>query len=227
MQEPEHVADCVRAMRDAVDIPVTVKCRLGVDDQEPAFALNRFADAVYEAGASMLCVHARKAWLQGLSPKENRSVPPLDYSLVYDLKSRLSDWPMLINGGIADLDQANDHIPHMDGVMLGRAIMERPGLLTQVDGWIEGAGREPVLSVDQAKLMHALQAYGQHIEQAMQDGCGYGMLIKPVLGSFHGLPGAKRFRRTLSEQPPRTGHEARNRLELALQSIDVAKWRAA
>src|SRR5262249_35078050 len=121
MREPRLVADCVRAMKDAVDVPVTVKCRIGVDDQEPAAALRELIARVSDEGARTIIVHARKAWLEGLSPKENREVPPLDYALVYAVKEQNPGLTIVVNGGIDNLDQAEAHLVHVDGVMLGRA----------------------------------------------------------------------------------------------------------
>ena len=145
MREPGLVADCVAAMKAAVDVPVTVKCRLGVDEQDPEAALDALADAVFAAGADALWVHARKAWLKGLSPKENREVPPLDYDRVYRLKARLPGRFIGINGGIASLDEAAAHLAHgVDGVMLGRAAYHTPALLAEADArlfWRAGKPR--------------------------------------------------------------------------------------
>ena len=126
MREPALVGECVAAMVAAVDVPVTVKCRIGVDAQEPGEALFAFAASVKAAGAAALVVHARKAWLEGLSPKDNRIVPPLDYPLVYALKRAHARWPIVINGGIADLDEAEAHLNHVDGVMMGRVAYQNP-----------------------------------------------------------------------------------------------------
>src|SRR5215831_6079534 len=138
MAEPRLVADCVAAMKRAVKIPVTVKCRIGIDDQDPEEALDRLARGVIEAGADALIVHARKAWLNGLSPKENRDIPPLDYDRVYRLKAAMPHVPIIINGGIASLDEAKRHLAHVDGVMLGRAAYQEPWRLLSVDPEIFG-----------------------------------------------------------------------------------------
>src|SRR5271167_3393089 len=138
MREPDLVADCIAAMAAAVDIPVSVKCRIGVDEQEPQEALGAFAEAARAAGAAALIVHARKAWLDGLSPKDNRSIPPLDYPLVYALKSAHPAWPIVLNGGVADLTEARAHLAHVDGVMVGRAAYQNPELLLGVDPAIFG-----------------------------------------------------------------------------------------
>jgi tRNA-dihydrouridine synthase A len=133
MREPQLVAECVAAMAAAVEVPVTVKCRIGVDEQEPRAALFAFADKVKAAGAAALVVHARKAWLEGLSPKDNRSIPPLDYGLVHALKGAHPDWPIILNGGLADLEAARPHLQYLDGIMLGRAAYQNPELLIRVD----------------------------------------------------------------------------------------------
>ena len=140
MAEPTLVAECVRAMRDATDVPVTVKCRIGIDDQDTEGTLDRFVDTVVAAGTDALYVHARKAWLKGLSPKENREIPPLDYGRVYRLAARL-DLPVLINGGIKTLKDAEGHLAAVDGVMLGRAAYHDPGRLAAVDRVIYGTPR--------------------------------------------------------------------------------------
>lgn len=138
MREPQLVADCMAAMGDAVSVPVTVKCRIGVDDQDPETSLFALVDASAAAGVSSFVVHARKAWLQGLSPKENRDVPPLDYDLVYRLKRERPDLTIMINGGITDLDAVETHLEHVDGVMLGRSAYHEPGLLGAVDRRVFG-----------------------------------------------------------------------------------------
>src|SRR5207244_3446373 len=138
MAEPALVADCVAAMKRAVKIPVTVKCRIGIDDQDPEAALDVLARGVAAAGADALIVHARKAWLNGLSPKENRDIPPLDYNRVYRLKAALPDVPVIINGGLASLAEAKAHLVHVDGVMLGRAAYQEPWRLLNVDSELFG-----------------------------------------------------------------------------------------
>src|SRR5574337_1834582 len=137
MREPMLVAEGVAAMRAAVDLPVTVKCRIGVDEQ-PRAALFAFAEAVRKAGAAALIVHARKAWLEGLSPKDNRTIPPLDYPLVYELKRAHASWPIVVNGGVSNLDEAAGHLKHVDGVMIGRAAYQNPELLLAVDPAVFG-----------------------------------------------------------------------------------------
>ena len=138
MRTPALVGECVAAMKQAVAIPVTVKCRIGVDEQDPEIALDDLADAVFAAGVDALWVHARKAWLEGLSPKENRDIPPLDYGRVYRLKAKFQNRFIGINGGIQTLDEAVRHLSHVDGAMLGRAAYHTPGLLADVDAAIHG-----------------------------------------------------------------------------------------
>ena len=165
MREPQLVASCVDAMKQAVAMPVTVKCRIGVDDQEPEEALNTIADGVFAAGCDALWVHARKAWLQGLSPKENRDVPPLDYGLVYALKERLSDRFIGINGGITTLDECEDHLKQMDGVMLGRSAYHDASLLADVDQRIYGSESN---DFDWNDVLETMMAYC-----ALQQGNGF------------------------------------------------------
>src|SRR5271165_2726562 len=155
MREPALVAECVAAMKAAVEIPVTVKCRIGVDDQEPSEALFAFAQGVKAASADALIVHARKAWREGLSPKDNRTIPPLDCGLVYALKGAHPDWPIVINGGVADLAAARAHLAHVDGVMLGRAAYQNPELLLGVDPELFG---EPAPFADAFEALEAFMA---------------------------------------------------------------------
>jgi tRNA-dihydrouridine synthase A len=197
MREPLLVATCVAAMRAAVSLPVTVKCRIGVDEQEPEVALPALIDACAEAGVTTFAVHARKAWLDGLSPKENREVPPLDYPLVYRLKRERPHLTILINGGIETLDQAASHLAHVDGVMLGRAAYQNPALLAHVDARFFGAA--PV------GLDGAVDAYRQHVARKLAGGSRLHPLIRPMLGLYNGRPGARLFRRHLSENAMRDG----------------------
>ena len=196
MREPALVADCVAAMRAAVSIPVTVKCRIGVDDQDPEQSLRSLIDTCAGAGVSVFAVHARKAWLEGLSPKENRDIPPLDYPLVYRVKQERPQLTILVNGGIESLEQAEEHLRHVDGVMLGRAAYHNPALLAQVDARFFGAA--PV------DLDAALEAYVDHVERQLAKGARLHPLIKPMLGLYNGRPGARLFRRHLSENAGRT-----------------------
>jgi len=199
MAEPALVADCVAAMKAAVAIPVTVKCRIGIDEQEPALALEAFARAVEAAGVDALIVHARKAWLDGLSPRENRDVPPLDHGRVYRLKARLPKVPIVINGGIADIADAAKHLEHVDGVMLGRAAYERPDLLLAVDPEIFG---EPAPATDAREAIERLMPY---IDRALASGARLHDVTRHVLGLFNGRPGARAFRRHLSTEAIRPG----------------------
>ena len=192
MREPALVADCVAAMRAAVSIPVTVKCRIGVDDQDPEQSLRTLIDACALAGVDTFAVHARKAWLEGLSPKENRDVPPLDYDLVYRVKRERPGLTIAINGGIETLEQAEAHLAHVDGVMLGRTAYHSPALLAQVDARIFGS--------DAVDLDTAVQHYLDYVERALAQGARLHHLVKPMLGLFNGRPGARLFRRHLSEE---------------------------
>ena len=197
MREPALVADCVAAMRAAVSIPVTVKCRIGVDDQDPEQSLRALIDVCAKAGVTIFAVHARKAWLEGLSPKENRDVPPLDYALVYRVKQERPQLTILINGGIETLEQADAHLNHVDGVMLGRAAYHNPVLLAQVDARFFGA--------DSVDLDAAVARYCDYVERELAKGARLHTLIKPMLGLYNGRPGARLFRRHLSENAPRHG----------------------
>ena len=197
MREPGLVADCLAAMRAAVSIPVTVKCRIGVDEQDPGQALRALIDASGSVGVTVFAVHARKAWLEGLSPKENRDVPPLDYELVYSVKRERPALTILVNGGIESLEQAELHLLHVDGVMLGRAAYQNPVLLAQVDARFFG-GR-PV------DVEAAVQTYADHVARRLVAGERLHPLIKPMLGLYNGRPGARLFRRHLSEHGARDG----------------------
>ena len=192
MREPELVAECVAAMKAAVAIPVTVKCRIGVDHQEPREALWRMAALVHAAGADELIVHARKAWLQGLSPKENRDVPPLDYDLVYALKRDFPALPMQINGGITNLRECRDHLRHVDGVMLGRAAYQNPGLLLDVDPVLFGQ------SAPFASGFDVVAAFEPYIAAQLASGLRLSDMTRHMLGLFAGQPGARAWRRHLS-----------------------------
>jgi len=199
MRTPTLVADCIAAMKRAVSIPVTVKCRLGVDDQDIETALDAIADQVFDAGADALWVHARKAWLEGLSPKENRDIPPLDYARVYRLKQRLPGRFIGINGGIASLEEANIHLGHVDGVMLGRAAYHTPSVLAGVDALLAG---EAPAAPDWDGLMEAMASYAaRHIAA----GGRLAHVTRHMVGLFHGRPGARRFRQILSTDATRPG----------------------
>ncbi len=194
MRSPALVADCVAAMKAAVALPVTVKCRIGVDEQDVELALDALADAVVAAGADGLTVHARKAWLQGLSPKENREVPPLDYDRVRRLKARLPHVPILLNGGLTDLADARQEAAGLDGIMLGRAAYQNPDLLLQVDPQIYGA---PALHPDS---FAAVEAFEPYIAAHVEAGGRLHDITRHMLGLFGGRPGARAYRRTLATE---------------------------
>ena len=198
MAEPELVAGCVRAMRTATDRPVTVKCRLGIDDQDTEASLDRFADLMVDAGVAALYVHARKAWLQGLSPKENRTIPPLDHGRVHRLASRLNI-PVIVNGGLESLDAAIGHLEHVSGVMLGRAAYHDPWLLAEVDQRVFG---EPPRRVTLADVMAAMADYA---EREMRRGARLNQITRHMLGLANGRPGARLFRQVLSVDAARPG----------------------
>lgn len=199
MAEPILVAEGVAAMKRAVRIPVTVKCRLGIDDQDPEQALDTLARAVVDAGADAIIVHARKAWLQGLSPKENRDIPPLDYDRVYRLKAAMPRVPVVINGGIASLDEARRHLVHVDGVMLGRAAYHEPWRLLGVDR--ELFGEAPA----HATMKDALEAMLPYIAAQLAQGVRLHAITRHMVGAFHGVRGARAFRRYLAEQCAKPG----------------------
>lgn len=201
MRTPDLVADCVSAMKAAVTIPVTVKCRIGVDDQDPETALGDLADRVFAAGADALWVHARKAWLQGLSPRENRDIPPLDYERVYRLKQRLPDKFIGINGGIQTIEQGEAHLRHVDGVMYGRAAYHTPAILAGVDALL-GEGSAPV---DVSLLLETMASYA---DNHIASGGRLSHVARHMVGLFHGLPGARRFRQILSTDANRPGADS-------------------
>ena len=199
MLEPDLVARCVEAMRAAVSVPVTVKCRIGVDEQEPEEALPAMARAVREAGCETLIVHARKAWLQGLSPKENRDIPPLDYPLVYRLKEAMPEMEIIINGGIATLDEVEAHLAHVDGTMLGRAAYQNPYVLAEIDARVYGDARPPL------SRHEVLEAFLPYVQRELAQGTHLHAMSRHILGLFQGQPGARAFRRHISENAPRPG----------------------
>ncbi|MEN3930451.1 tRNA dihydrouridine(20/20a) synthase DusA [Microvirga sp. W0021] len=194
MLEPEIVAECVSAMKAVVSLPVTVKCRIGVDDQEPEVALFTLAEKVVAAGVDALIVHARKAWLKGLSPKENRDVPPLDYPLVHRLKQMYPDIPMAINGGIADWETITQQLEHMDGVMVGRAAYQEPEMLLEVDQRLFEDDR-PVRN-----SFEAVEAYEPYIASQLEQGQRLSQMTRHMLGLFAGQPGARLYRRHLATE---------------------------
>jgi tRNA-dihydrouridine synthase A len=199
MAEPELVAACVADMRARVRVPVTVKCRIGIDDQDAEADLHRFVSLVAAAGCCTFIVHARKAWLQGLSPKENREVPPLDYARVYRLKEAWPDLEIVINGGITDLGAAEQHLLHVDGVMLGRAAYQTPYVLADVDRRFFHADEEPV---SRAEAVERLMPYAA---RHLASGGRLNNVVRHILGLYHGRPHARAFRRHLSELAVKDG----------------------
>jgi tRNA-dihydrouridine synthase A len=223
MREPELVAECVAAMVAAVDVPVTVKCRIGVDEQEPRAALFAFADKVKAAGAAALIVHARKAWLEGLSPKDNRSIPPLDYGLVHALKRAHPDWPIILNGGLADLETAGPHLRELDGIMLGRAAYQNPELLIGVDPELFG---EPAPVADG---FEAIEAFMPTIARGLERGERLHDYTRHLHGLFAGRPGARAFRQVLATEAVKRGaglevlREALSRVERSREYLAAAE----
>jgi tRNA-dihydrouridine synthase A len=199
MREPKLVAECVAAMGTAVDVPITVKCRIGVDEQEPREALFAFAEAVKAAGATALIVHARKAWLDGLSPKDNRTIPPLDYALVHALKRAHPDWPIILNGGLADIDATRAHLDELDGIMLGRAAYQNPELLIGVDPELFG---EPAPVADG---FEAIEAFMAVVARGLERGERLHDYTRHVHGMFAGRPGARAFRQVLATEAVKRG----------------------
>ena len=199
MREPALVADCMAAILAAVNVPATVKCRIGVDDQDPAQSLFDLVDRCADVGVRTVVVHARKAWLSGLSPKENRDIPPLDYPLVYRLKAERPALTVVINGGIGSLDEAEQHLAHVDGVMLGRAAYHEPGLLGEADRRIFED------SPGDVSAEAAVARYRPYVARQLEAGVNLAPLIKPMLGLFHGQPGARSWRRILTIESVRAG----------------------
>jgi tRNA-dihydrouridine synthase A len=199
MAEPDLVAAGVHAMKRAVRIPVTVKCRIGIDDQDPETALDALARGVVAAGADAVIVHARKAWLSGLSPKENRDVPPLDYERVYRLKAAMPDVPVIINGGIGGIAEAAAHLARVDGVMLGRAAYQEPWRLLAVDPELFGE------AAPHATMREVFEAMLPYIERELGRGTRLHAMTRHFVGAFHGVPGARAFRRHLAEHGVKPG----------------------
>jgi tRNA-dihydrouridine synthase A len=220
MREPELVADCVVAMKRAVQVPVTVKCRLGVDDQEPREALFTLAEKAVAAGADALIVHARMAWLKGLSPRQNREVPPLNYPLVHALKREYPHLPIIINGGITSLDEARTQLAYVDGVMMGRAAYHTPEVLLGVD---------PLLFREEAPFVDAhaaLEAYLPYVRFELARGVPLGAITRHLHGLFAGRPGARSYRRILATEAVKAGADVRV-IVRAVAEIDGARGREA
>ena len=193
MAEPDLVAQCVAAMGEAVSLPITVKCRIGIDDQDAEESLDRFVDGVAAAGARTFIVHARKAWLKGLSPKENRDVPPLDYGRVSRLKARRPELEIVLNGGIDSLASATAHLGEVDGVMLGRAAYAESYLMAEVDRTLFGSDETPPSRLD------VLDCFVPYVEDQLAQGARLNQMTRHILGLFHGQPRARAFRRYLAE----------------------------
>ena len=216
MAEPALVADCVAAMRAAVKIPITVKSRIGIDEQKPRDVLPRFIETVAQTGCTTFVVHARKALLEGLSPRENRDVPPLDYQLVYDVKRANPSLTIVLNGGIASLDEAEQHLEHVDGVMLGRAAYQTPWILSDVDR---------LFFDDPATLRspdEVVAAFRPYVEKRLKDGVPLAPVTRHILGLFHGRPGARLFRRHLAEN----AHKRGAGLAILDQALDLVAQQA-
>lgn len=211
MREPSLVADCVAAMRAAVAVPVTVKCRLGVDQQDEEQALQELVETVRASGCDTFIVHARKAWLDGLSPKENRDVPPLNYQRVYRLKSDFPELTVVINGGIRDADSVARHLGHVDGVMLGRAAYHEPWLLAELE--------QQIYATPLPARKAVLDAMRPYVEGQLSRGVALKHMTRHLLGLYHGEPGARSYRRVLSEQAhlPGAGWDVLDRAVRALE----------
>ncbi len=205
MRTPAVVADCVAAMRAAVSIPVTVKCRLGVDDQDPEESLFGFVETVANAGCETFIVHARKAWLEGLSPKENREIPPLDYDIVRRLKRARPDLSVVLNGGVASLDAAEALLPDFDGVMLGRAAYGEPYILADVDSRIFGDNAAALSPEEAARAM------APYLKRMAAAGVRPHHVTRHMIGLYHGRPRARLWRRRLSEQGASAGPDMLDR----------------
>lgn len=224
MREPELVADCMAAIKEAVAIPATVKCRIGVDDQDPEVSLFATVDACAAIGIDTFIVHARKAWLKGLSPKENRDVPPLDYGLVRRLKRERPQLSISINGGIGSLDEAEAHLDaadgvQLDGVMLGRAAYHEPGLLGQADRRLFGA------STPDVDAHEAIERYKSYLAARLAEGVHLPAMTRHMLGLMHGRPGARAFRRILTVEAigPGAGLEVVDRAVDAVREAEARR----
>ncbi len=215
MAEPALVGDCVAAMTAAVGVPVTVKCRIGIDNQDPEQALATLTHAVMPAGVAALIVHARKAWLAGLSPRENRDIPPLDYDRVYRLKAAHPQLPIVINGGITDLDQAAAHLARVDGVMMGRAAYQEPWRLLDVGPILFGEAAS--FSTPKA----AAEGFIPYIARELERGTRLHAITRHVLGLFRGVPGARAFRRHLATEGVKPGADIATFREALSQVVDI------
>ena len=199
MAEPERVADCVAAMSSATVRPVTVKCRIGVDDHDSFDHLAAFVEKVLQAGCKHLYLHARKAWLKGLSPKENRELPPLRYDIAEQLKAEFPTMPISLNGGVTSIEDAVLLLQHFDGVMIGRAAYRNPYLMAQVDRLIYGETAPPP---SRAEVVGKMLPF---IEKHLDAGCRLSTISRHMVGLFLGQPGARSWRRHISENAHRRG----------------------
>jgi tRNA-dihydrouridine synthase A len=215
MITPGLVADCVKAMRDRVAIDITVKHRIGVDEHDSYQALCDFVGSVSEAGCRTFIVHARKAWLQGLSPKENREIPPLSYATVHDLKRDFPDLEVIINGGISDLDQVREQLNHVDGVMIGREAYHNPWILAEADRLIFGQSQP---DTTRHQVVESLIPF---VEQALAAGTPINRITRHILGLFQGQPGARKWRRVLSEGAHLAGADIRLLRQAAAQVVET------
>ncbi|WP_454442814.1 tRNA dihydrouridine(20/20a) synthase DusA [Vibrio bathopelagicus] len=200
MAEPELVADCVSAMKEVTDIPITVKTRIGIDDQDSYEFLTKFVSTVSEkGGCEQFTIHARKAWLSGLSPKENREIPPLDYDRAYQIKKDFSDLVIAVNGGITTLEQTKEHLQYLDGVMIGREAYHSPFILAEVDQQIFG------LDTPIKKRSQVVEEMYPYIERELSNGASLGHISRHMLGLFQSMPGARQWRRYISENAHKKG----------------------
>ena len=221
MKSPKLVADCITAMQKAVGVPVTVKCRIGVDDDDPNQRLFEFVNVVSDSGCQHFIVHARKAWLKGLSPKENREIPSLEYDLVSELKQAYPSLEIVLNGGLENLEVAREQLSRFDGVMLGRAAYHTPEILGRVDRELFGTGTEII------SAQKALTEYRSYILSQLEEGIHLHAMTRHLLGCFSGVKGARMWRRTLSEKAPgASGIEAISIFDEALDHVVMIKEEA-
>ncbi|MEM9242638.1 MAG: tRNA dihydrouridine(20/20a) synthase DusA [Pseudomonadota bacterium] len=211
MKEPQLVADCVAAMRAVVAIPVTVKTRIGVDDQDSYQALHQFIETVARTGCETFIIHARKAWLQGLSPKQNRDIPPLQYQRVYQLKRDFPDLEIIINGGISDYDSIHQHLHNVDGVMIGRKAYQAPYFLSEIDQHFYACSTKQVTAVE------ILQQYSHYVQRQLDRGVPLASLLRHLMGFFRGVPKGKQWRRYLSEHI----HQKNAGIDVLLSAIEL------
>ncbi|MEC8326354.1 MAG: tRNA dihydrouridine(20/20a) synthase DusA [Pseudomonadota bacterium] len=210
MAEPQLVAECISAMKAETDVPVTVKTRIGIDEQDSYEFLTTLIDANYNVGCRDFIIHARKAWLQGLSPKENREIPPLDYERVYQLKRDFSDCHISLNGGVKTIDECLTHLQHIDGVMVGREAYANPYMLAEVDKLIYGDEQSTMLTRHQV-----VRSMFDYIESEMTQGANFWHVVRHMLGIFQGQPGARSYRRHLSEN----GHKKDAQISLLEEAL--------